>query len=335
MTGFGWLLLALGSAVQATEFQLNTDTPDSLCPELSMTRNAVRQRLGQLETEASGRWHGMYRSVHDPTGRRGDYVRLVISDAEGREQLTRELPMKGESCETLVQAIALVVDGFFRELAQSEAGDERDERVERVEVTENDAPKPQPAMEPTVVSPHLTLPELPAQRPIKQPRTAIALGAGYESVPSKSIVNAGLSFGISAHWNWQLQAGFPFSNHREEVPPGAATAYVIPTRLSLSYVLEPVRRLEWFIGPEGFLSLEHGATQKIPAGRNGWRVSPGIGAQTAVVGWVAQSIALYLSLAADVVLFDSRQFLVYEEPVFEFARTRLSATAGLRAVIWR
>jgi hypothetical protein len=329
MTGFGWLLIALGSAVQATEFQLNTDTPDSLCPELSMTRNAVRQRLGQLETEASGRWHGMYSSVHDPTGRRGDYVRLVISDVEGREQLTRELPMKGESCETLVQAIALVVDGFFRELAQSEARDERDE------VAANDAPKPQPAMELPVASPHLTLPESPAQRPIRQPRMAFALGAGYESVPSKSTVTAGLSIGILAHWNWQLQIGIPFSKHRDDVPPGVATAYVIPARLSLSYVLEPIRRMEWFIGPEGFFSLEHGATQKIPAGRNGWRVSPGIGVQTAVVGWVAQSIALYMSLAADVVLLESRQFLVYEEPVFEFARTRLSATAGLRAVIWR
>src|SRR5512142_5392 len=112
MIGLRWLVLALGGSVQATEFQLDTDTPDSLCPELSMTRSAVRQRLGQLETEAGRRWHGVYSNVHDPTGRHGDYVRLVIRDAEGHEQLKRELPMKGESCETLAQAIALVVEGY-------------------------------------------------------------------------------------------------------------------------------------------------------------------------------------------------------------------------------
>src|SRR5512142_257068 len=106
MIGLRWLVLALGGSVQATEFQLDTDTPDSLCPELSMTREAVRQRLGQLETEAGGRWHGVYSNVHDPTGRRGDRARLVIRHADRREQLKRELPLKGESCETLAQAIA-------------------------------------------------------------------------------------------------------------------------------------------------------------------------------------------------------------------------------------
>lgn len=278
----------------------------------------------------------MYSSVHDPTGRRGDYVRLVIRDAEGREQLSRELPLKGESCETLAQAIALVVDGYFRELVQSPA---RDEVVENprppVLVTENDEAKAPPAKMLPVASPYSTPLEAPTPRPMRQPRVAFALGAGYESIPSHPAAAAGLSIGLPAHWYWQLQVGFPFSKDREAVLSGVATAYVMPARLSLSYVLEPVRRVEWLVGPEVLLSLERGATQEIPAGRNGWRVSPGIGAQTAVVGWVAQSIALYMSLAADEVLLQSRKFLMYQEPVFEFSRTRLSATAGLRGVIWQ
>ncbi|HEY5962010.1 MAG TPA: hypothetical protein VIV60_35875, partial [Polyangiaceae bacterium] len=73
---------------------------------------------------------------------------------------------------------------------------------------------------------------------------------------------------------------------------------------------------------------------EIPAGRDGWRVSPGIGARIGVLGWVAQSVAVDMSLAADEVLFQSRKFLMYEQPVFEFSRTRLSATIGLSAVIW-
>jgi len=81
MTGLSWLLLTLGGIAHATEFQLDTDTPDALCPELSMTREAVRRRLGQLETEAGGGWRGSYSIVHDPSGRRGDHVYLVIRDA--------------------------------------------------------------------------------------------------------------------------------------------------------------------------------------------------------------------------------------------------------------
>lgn len=338
MMGLGWLLLALGGGVRATEFQLDTDTPDSLCPELSMTREAVRQRLGQLETEAGGQWHGLYSSVHDPTGRRGDYVRLVIRDAEGREQLTRELPLKGESCETLAQAIALVVDGYFRELAQGPTGDEAAEkpRAPGAPTSDEDETKATSSTQVAVASAQSTLLVTPTQShsSMLQPRLAFAFGAGYESVTNEPAATVGLSVGQAEHWRWQLRAGFPFSMHREEVAPGAATAYVMPTRLSLGYVLEPVRRVQWLIGPEVLLSLERGATQDIAAGRSGWRVSAGIGAQTAVVGWVAQWMALYMSLTADEVLLQSRRFLMYEQPVFQFPRTRLSAAVGLQAVIW-
>lgn len=333
-----WLLLALGGSVQATEFQLDTNTPDSLCPELSMTREAVRQRLGQLETEAGGRWHGLYSSVHDPTGRRGDYVRLVISDPEGREQLTRDLPLKGESCETLAQAIALVVDSYFRELTHDLARNETAEKPPASQaLTSPHELEPPSTTEAPVASPQSTPRVAPeqARSSMLQARVAVALGAGYESVTNNGAATVGLSIGQAAHWRWQLQAGFPFSKHHEEVSPGAVTAYLVPVRLSLSYVLEPIRRIQWLIGPEVLLSLERGAAQGVPAGRNGWRVSPGIGAQTAVVGWVAQSIALYLSLNADEVVLQSRKFLMYEQPVLQFPRTRLSATVGVRALIWR
>jgi hypothetical protein len=334
MMGLGWLLLTLAGGVQATEFQLDTDTPDSLCPELSMTREAVRQRLGQLETEAGGRWHGVYSSVHDPTGRRGDYVRLIIRDAEGREQLQRELPLKGESCETLAQAIALVVDSHFREIALSTGRDDVSEKPRPASVT---PPESTPeAAKVTVVPSHTSAPKdrVLTQSVTPQRRAALAVGANYESVPSQFAASVGLTLELPDHWRWQFHVGFPLANEREAVSPGVAKAYVVPMRFSLGYVVRPARRLEWVIGPELFFSLEHGATDEATAGRSGWRVSPGIGAQTVAIGWVTQSVGVYARLAADEVVLQSRKFLMYEQPVFEFSRMRLSGGVGLWAVIW-
>jgi len=89
VTGLTWLLLAMSTSVQPAEFHIETDTPDALCPELQLTRDAVTKRLGRLEVDGGGTWQGRYSTVHDPAGRHGDSVRLVITDPFGKEQLTR------------------------------------------------------------------------------------------------------------------------------------------------------------------------------------------------------------------------------------------------------
>ena len=329
MIQLSWLLLALGG-VQTTEFELDTDTPDSLCPELTMTRDAVRQRLGQLETEGGGRWHGSYSTVHDPTGRRGDYVRLVIRDAEGKEHLNRELPIKGESCDTLAQAIALVIDGFFRELTQSPTREEAEENPPPPQhplgrVTPSERPTALPPIASTTPTPKLAgTPE----------QVGFALGGSYESVPSKPALTIAFSVAQPGRWRTQLQAGIPFADLREQHDVGAAVGYVIPVRWALSYALEPLVRVQWFIGPEALLSVEHGAAKGVPNVHTGWRVSPGIGAQTGLAYWVTRSVGLAASVSGDEVFFQSRGFLMYQQPVLEFSRTRLSATFGIWAVIW-
>jgi hypothetical protein len=337
MTGLSWLLLTLGGIAHATEFQLDTDTPDALCPELSMTREAVRRRLGQLETEAGGGWRGSYSIVHDPSGRRGDHVYLVIRDAGGKEYLTRELPLKGESCDTLAQAIALVVDGFFRELSQSPGHDEADA---------NPPPSERPrgaasANGHALLGPPLGFGETEPRRLAaeRRPRSTearlqagLALGGGYESVPNKPTFALGL-FLVQKTWRLQLQAGLPLSSQRENHGGGAALAYVAPLRLDASYVLDAFPRVQWFIGPQTLLSLEHGSSQDVLNGHSGWRVSAGIGAQTGVAYWVSPSVALAGSFSVDEIYSESRKFLMYEQPVLELSRTRLAGTLGLWAVI--
>jgi hypothetical protein len=339
MIGPSWLLLALGGAVHATEFELDTDSPDALCPELSMTREVVRRRLGELETEGGGRWHGLYSTVHDPTGRRGDYVRLVIRDARGKEHLNRELPLKGESCETLAQAIALVVDGFFRELAQAASRDDTvdgpapsQERGGTVTSTERaNTPAPVASISstpaPRRISDHS--PSLPGRK-----QAGTMLGSSYESVPAKAALSLGVFVTQPERWRMQLQAGLPFAELRDDRGAGTATAYVVPVRWSFSYVLQPLKGMQWLIGPEAILSIERGAARNVPNGRHGWRVSPGLGAQIGLAYWVTQSVALGTSVSFDQMLFQSRSYFMYGEPVLEFSSTRVSATLGLWAAIW-
>jgi len=340
MTGSSWLLLALAGGAQAAEFQLDTDTPDALCPELSMTREAVRQRLGQLETEAGSHWRGSYSTVHDPSGRRGAYVRLVIRAAEGKEQLTRELPLKGESCDTLAQAIALVVDGFFRELAHApdrEPATASEQAVPSVTgAPQASATRVTPA-EPDGTKTHVagteSLPHGTGNvRDKGLCRLALALGAAYESVPSSGALHLGAILEPHTRWQLQLRGSLPTSSRADD-NSAAAAAYLIPVRLGLGYVAARSARLRWLIGPELLVSLESGFTRGIPEGHDGWRASVGLGAETGLAYWVTDSVALAGGLSVDQVLVQGRRFLMYEQPVLEFPRSRLSGTLGFWAVI--
>jgi len=337
MTGLSWLLLTLGGIAQATEFQLDTDTPDALCPELSMTREAVRRRLGQLETEAGGGWRGSYSIVHDPSGRRGDYVYLVIRDAEGKERLTRELPLKGESCDTLAQAIALIVDGLFRELSQSPGHDEADTNPTPSEQPQgadsaNGHVLPGPPGGFGETEPRRLAAESRQRSTEARLQAGLALGGSYESAPFKPTFALGLFLAQRA-WRLQLQAGLPLSSQRENHGGGAALAYVVPLCFDASYVLEAIPSVQWFIGPQTLLSLEHGSTRDVPNGHSGWRVSAGIGAQTGLAYWVSPSIALAGSFSVDEIFWESRKFLMYEQPVLEFSRTRLAGALGVWGMI--
>jgi hypothetical protein len=265
-------------------------------------------------------------------------VRLVIRDANGKEHLNRELPLKGESCETLAQAIALVVDGFFRELSQSPARDEPEEpKLTQQHRVGGAAPSEPPTTAAPVASvsltPVQTTAEIQPGSSARRIQAGLVLGASFESVPSQAALAVGFSLGQPGRWHTRLQASLPFANLHEDQGVGTATAYVMPMRWSLSYVLEPFARMQWFAGPEALLSLEHASTTGATSGRSGWRVSPGIGVQMGLAYWVTRSVAVGPSLAADEVLFQSRKFLMYGHPVLEFDRTRLSATFGIWAVI--
>ena len=151
--GLGVLLLwgSEASAVESGGFRLETGSPDALCPELEATREIVARRLGSLTVEGRKNWLARYTIGHAPAGNPRDFVRLELFNPEGEVELRRDLPIEGDSCRTMSEVIALVLDRYFRGLmATSEsppgaADTERPERASSVSVSVSEgaqAPRP-------------------------------------------------------------------------------------------------------------------------------------------------------------------------------------------------
>ena len=348
--GLSWLLLTVGIGAKPTEFKLDTDSPDALCPELSIARDAVKKRLGQLEVEGGGTWHGRYSTVHDPAGRRGDYVRLVIVDPSGKEQATRELPMQGESCATMAQAIAIVVDGFFRDFGQTPleartatgvqpAADALGKPVEKQD-PEPSSIERRPAEEspnaPPVTTVATQAPRTKSQPPSSESRrtAGVILGGGYESEPSSAAASFGLFFAVTPRWRIDLKSAFPTARISEKYASATAHLYPVPLRLSVSYLTPSYQGLSWFIGPEILVSLEHGSVSGIPDGRSGWRASFGVGGRTGIAYSLTPSLALATNVSTDAALYQSRRFLMVDDTVLESSRARLAGTLELWGTIF-
>src|SRR5690606_25269599 len=116
--------LELGTGVaRATSPGLSVETgsPDALCPDLNRTREAVGRRLGALEVPSGRGWRARYTIGHAPEGSPRDFVRLELFAPDGRVRLTRNLPLGSDSCSAMADVIALVLDRYFRSLADHAA----------------------------------------------------------------------------------------------------------------------------------------------------------------------------------------------------------------------
>jgi hypothetical protein len=141
-------LVALASACVAAPalageggLTIETGSPDALCPELASTRAAVSRRLGELIVPGgSSGFLARYTIAHAPVGSPRDFVRLELYGPEGTLQLSRDLPLEGESCGTMAEVIALVLDRYFRALLAHDP-------------PSSDADGPAPAAAPAAASP--------------------------------------------------------------------------------------------------------------------------------------------------------------------------------------
>jgi hypothetical protein len=119
--GVAVLWAASAAALESDGFALETGSPDALCPELETTRTIVARRLGSLVVEGHKGWLARYTIGHAPAGNPRDFVRLELFNPQGEVELRRDLPIEGDSCQTMAEVIALVLDRHFRGLGAAES----------------------------------------------------------------------------------------------------------------------------------------------------------------------------------------------------------------------
>ncbi|HYP89701.1 MAG TPA: hypothetical protein VEQ59_16150, partial [Polyangiaceae bacterium] len=143
-----------------------------------MTRDLVARRLGALIVDGRKGWRARYTIGHAPSGTPRDFVRLELFSPEGGVELRRDLPFEGESCRTMAEVIALVLDRYFRGLGAS------------------DGQSPEPAAAP----PSETQPAATAAQSPTPPRRA----------PAPDVAKVGLSRRVSAEYAVMLPPSQPW-----------------------------------------------------------------------------------------------------------------------------
>jgi hypothetical protein len=305
------VVLFIGRSAHAADaspagLTLETGSPDAWCPDLAATRRAVSDRLGTLALEGEQSWVARYTIGHAPDGG-GDFVQLVLHDGQGVLRLERTIPVHGEACDTLAQAIALVLERYFRALQTPAA-----EPAGPVEAS------------PVLLTPPARL-ESP-QRTIARP-LAVAAELGLSLGSSSAVL--GLRFGT---WfgDW-FQASFA---PQVLLPPETQTLTDLKgmTRGSASVLEVPLRvgvglgrrmtRLAWRAGPElrfslrrasteGVLILKEGNGRSGDASGTGWAFAVGLNA--AVVWWPVPVLGFSAGGAIDAAVTETR-FVVAEGP---------------------
>ena len=152
---------------QDTGLSIETGSPDALCPELASTRAAVSRRLGELIMPGgSSGYRARYTIAHAPVGTPRDFVRLELYGPDGARLLSRDLPLEGESCSTMAEVIALVLDRYFRQLLAHEpdAPEAATPEAAAEERTGSEAPEGGAAA--VAVAPSSSLVPLPSTPPV-------------------------------------------------------------------------------------------------------------------------------------------------------------------------
>lgn len=179
---FVWLIVgslwaADAAALESDGFGLETGSPDALCPELEATRQIVARRLGSLVVEGHKGWLARYTIGHAPAGNPRDFVRLELFNPQGEVELRRDLPIEGDSCRTMSEVIALVLDRYFRGLGAAESSPP--DSAEPVPPTHTPAPisaRPQASREPEEASSfQLAGPRLSAEYAVTLAQPALGL----------------------------------------------------------------------------------------------------------------------------------------------------------------
>lgn len=303
----GLLLSAVARAEEPSGFTLETGSPDALCPALEVAREAVSRRLGALVVE--GRWRARYTIAHAPSGTPGDFVRLELFNPEGRAELVRDLPIEGESCRTMAEVIALVLDRYFRGLVthepQTESGTPAP--VERASPVE-------PPLAPAPAAPPEVIPETP---PATVPTPTLERRLALEYAVSHPLAAPWLGLRGSGALGSQLElmlgirvALAPF---QESAPRGASVeARPVGARAGMAWRLAlPPGLLH--VGPVVQVSVEQATTQGLVSQNDHIRARSSTGLESGFVAPVSRSLFVQAAISAELLVSSGRFFIENRE----------------------
>jgi hypothetical protein len=318
LTAYGRLLLEV-----VTALTVESGSPDALCPELAQTREAVAARLGTMRVTRAG-WRARYTIGHAPDSTGGDFVRLEVFDPDGFTRLQRDLPMTGRSCLDMSQALALVLDRYFRTLTA--------EPAETAGTTEQapsvPAPAPNtarygetgPSASPANAAASTGVrqsaeaePRPPQPQPRSPARRWLLANAGVAIAARPS--SAGVSVGIATEPVPRFEIGVGgvalLAKQRQQTEQGTVSQQSFPLRAWSTYSVIQ-RGLELKLGPEWLGAVEFG--QSVDGRQTEPRLLWGIGARASVRGWANPRIGFGVTGSLDITLANGR-FLVGSEEV--------------------
>ena len=291
------LLLALN-----TGLAVETSTPDALCPPLPLVKSAVADRLESIELSAP--WTLHYESIHRETG---DFVRLELRGPTGAVRLRREFAGYGESCATLAQVMAVVVERYFRSFqAEDSASD---------------------ASEAATAPPSSAAPRMTAVH-------AVELGAAFTTQAAlapfvRSVWESRSTPELLGFFSLDLRLE-PFAR-RQSVSNGKAELWGGSLGISFGARGGWGHLLQWRIGPLLLGRLEHTATSGLAVSSSGTRFVPAAGVSGALVGELGGGFGVVVGASgAALATFAAPEFRVDSSQVFPLPAVIVSGDAALR-----
>lgn len=258
--------------------RVETKTPDALCPTPQQVAEAVKARVGEID--GKGEWTASYTIVHRPDVATGDVLRLELLDPEKTVRLSRDLPA-GRGCLTAAQAMAVVIDNFFRAPSDGEAT--RDLAAEKPPSRDAPPAAREGARRPAIVTAVDTRAAKHEGSPWAGEFFVGMLGAPVTGGGISPAVSLEARREIAGAWRAGLVVAAPFATYRESGPSAAngSTLHLgwCEVRLDATYALA---RGAWRFegGPELLGSLEWasvGANDALTNTRRGVREAGGAG----------------------------------------------------------
>jgi hypothetical protein len=288
--------------------RVESGSPDALCPDLALTREAVRRRVGALLVPSGSAWRLRYTIGHAPEGSPRDFVRLELFAPDGSRALERNLPLEGESCSTMADVIALVVDSHVSALRVQEPGARESTSsaptavVPAPQASAAHQPAAQPSAEPApgAPSPSTLSPTAPITATTPPSERLMFLGAelGASSALGPALGGRAL-FELLPHAYLGLSASLPLLAETERLDDDVEVrARGLDLRAHFGWGPR-WGKLRTYLGPGVRVTLQQGKAEGLPRDAAGVRALPALAIEAGAHWTLSPRASLVLSGALD------------------------------------